>query len=119
MNSMMTIWIQFQICNNTIVFVRQVVQNINFLRNIRRDRKSTRLNSSHLVMSYAVFCLKKKKLYMVLLANTLAIATTYLARNVHSLACVKYLLAFIHSIASLRDNVLLAKVVVEHSRATH
>src|SRR5256885_10966033 len=26
------------------------------------DRKSTRLNSSHLVISYAVFCLKKKKL---------------------------------------------------------
>src|SRR2546426_4471154 len=25
------------------------------------DRKSTRLNSSHLVISYAVFCLKKKK----------------------------------------------------------
>src|SRR2546426_7788513 len=28
---------------------------------IRPDRKSTRLNSSHLVISYAVFCLKKKK----------------------------------------------------------
>src|SRR5256885_7214493 len=27
------------------------------------DRKSTRLNSSHLVISYAVFCLKKKTLY--------------------------------------------------------
>ena len=27
-----------------------------------RDRKSTRLNSSHVVISYAVFCLKKKKL---------------------------------------------------------
>src|SRR5256885_6620315 len=27
----------------------------------RVDRKSTRLNSSHLVISYAVFCLKKKK----------------------------------------------------------
>src|SRR5256885_7089138 len=27
---------------------------------IREDRKSTRLNSSHLVISYAVFCLKKK-----------------------------------------------------------
>src|SRR5256885_9378570 len=27
------------------------------------DRKSTRLNSSHLVISYAVFCLKKKKQY--------------------------------------------------------
>src|ERR1022692_1416007 len=26
------------------------------------DRKSTRLNSSHLVISYAVFCLKKKKI---------------------------------------------------------
>src|SRR5256885_9859805 len=28
---------------------------------MRTDRKSTRLNSSHLVISYAVFCLKKKK----------------------------------------------------------
>src|SRR5256885_7234389 len=27
------------------------------------DRKSTRLNSSHLVISYAVFCLKKKRTY--------------------------------------------------------
>src|SRR5258708_27408531 len=28
---------------------------------IARDRKSTRLNSSHQIISYAVFCLKKKK----------------------------------------------------------
>src|SRR3989454_4191664 len=28
---------------------------------VASDRKSTRLNSSHLVISYAVFCLKKKK----------------------------------------------------------
>src|SRR5256885_5336393 len=28
---------------------------------VPQDRKSTRLNSSHLVISYAVFCLKKKK----------------------------------------------------------
>src|SRR5437588_7723733 len=28
---------------------------------VRSDRKSTRLNSSHTVISYAVFCLKKKK----------------------------------------------------------
>src|SRR5256885_12990566 len=28
---------------------------------VHGDRKSTRLNSSHLVISYAVFCLKKKK----------------------------------------------------------
>src|SRR5438034_6927929 len=31
------------------------------LRHRDRDRKSTRLNSSHTVISYAVFCLKKKK----------------------------------------------------------
>src|SRR5256885_7922334 len=30
-------------------------------RVLKIDRKSTRLNSSHLVISYAVFCLKKKK----------------------------------------------------------
>src|SRR2546426_2711635 len=33
------------------------------LLQIGADRKSTRLNSSHLVISYAVFCLKKKKTY--------------------------------------------------------
>src|SRR2546426_5661206 len=32
-----------------------------WLRLSEVDRKSTRLNSSHLVISYAVFCLKKKK----------------------------------------------------------
>src|SRR5690242_20832849 len=30
-------------------------------RRLRPDRKSTRLNSSHMSISYAVFCLKKKK----------------------------------------------------------
>src|SRR3712207_8798084 len=33
------------------------------LRDVRVDRKSTRLNSSHANISYAVFCLKKKKQY--------------------------------------------------------
>src|SRR3989442_8749006 len=33
-----------------------------------RDRKSTRLNSSHVRISYAVFCLKKKKTLLILLA---------------------------------------------------
>src|SRR5260221_10999991 len=32
-----------------------------FRHPVRPDRKSTRLNSSHTVISYAVFCLKKKK----------------------------------------------------------
>src|SRR5256885_6565908 len=35
---------------------------VGWLTAIGADRKSTRLNSSHLVISYAVFCLKKKKL---------------------------------------------------------
>src|SRR5256885_3632391 len=33
------------------------------------DRKSTRLNSSHLVISYAVFCLKKKKTQLMLCSS--------------------------------------------------
>src|SRR5256885_11001197 len=43
----------------------QAVQNFNLMLGIEEqtDRKSTRLNSSHLVISYAVFCLKKKNLY--------------------------------------------------------
>src|SRR5256885_12699859 len=42
------------------------------------DRKSTRLNSSHLVISYAVFCLKKKN-------------TSYTSQqtNPHRLECIK------------------------------
>src|SRR5256885_12439959 len=39
--------------------VRLVLPRIEPAR--EQDRKSTRLNSSHLVISYAVFCLKKKK----------------------------------------------------------
>src|SRR5437870_8289856 len=36
-----------------------------------RDRKSTRLNSSHVAISYAVFCLKKKKKNTTVENNTL------------------------------------------------
>src|SRR3712207_8211677 len=35
-----------------------------------RDRKSTRLNSSHANISYAVFCLKKKNTHMITHKNT-------------------------------------------------
>src|SRR3712207_8324673 len=45
---------------------------------LRRDRKSTRLNSSHANISYAVFCLKKK--------ITLALSLDHPPRDV-SLAC--------------------------------
>src|SRR2546426_5732428 len=39
------------------------------------DRKSTRLNSSHLVISYAVFCLKKKKNCWLLITLCACIVT--------------------------------------------
>src|SRR6266508_5879547 len=41
--------------------MRQVVRAEPRRRVLQRDRKSTRLNSSHVAISYAVFCLKKKK----------------------------------------------------------
>src|SRR2546427_5746905 len=40
---------------------RRIVVSVNSKRYTERDRKSTRLNSSHSQISYAVFCLKKKK----------------------------------------------------------
>src|SRR5256885_3801445 len=40
---------------------RALITDSLFARERLGDRKSTRLNSSHLVISYAVFCLKKKK----------------------------------------------------------
>src|SRR5258708_30835969 len=40
---------------------RAVCRNDHLLGALVEDRKSTRLNSSHQIISYAVFCLKKKK----------------------------------------------------------
>src|SRR5256885_3779400 len=45
------------------------------------DRKSTRLNSSHLVISYAVFCLKKKKIYTIQQRHTLNTVPTSHVRD--------------------------------------
>src|SRR3712207_7600303 len=39
-----------------------VMHAVKKITNLMRDRKSTRLNSSHANISYAVFCLKKKKM---------------------------------------------------------
>src|SRR5690606_40337928 len=41
--------------------VKRVVIALEFVESLALDRKSTRLNSSHVKISYAVFCLKKKK----------------------------------------------------------
>src|SRR5256885_14964234 len=65
----MKLWIGESILNDTKLKIMQKrVDTIKILSNlgccptrIATDRKSTRLNSSHLVISYAVFCLKKQK----------------------------------------------------------
>src|SRR3989454_2330432 len=44
-----------------VLYERAVDRCAAAVAEVNADRKSTRLNSSHLVISYAVFCLKKKK----------------------------------------------------------
>src|SRR5256885_12355904 len=53
-------WLDFGTPHPSVVFPERCV-HLDRDRNLAKDRKSTRLNSSHLVISYAVFCLKKKK----------------------------------------------------------
>src|SRR5256885_7958243 len=43
------------------LFLMVIARPLSVFLTLALDRKSTRLNSSHLVISYAVFCLKKKK----------------------------------------------------------
>src|SRR6266581_8234075 len=52
----------------------------------RRDRKSTRLNSSHPSISYAVFCLKKKKL----IYSSLYLFSQVISTNIFTLSVYKY-----------------------------
>src|SRR5688572_32565839 len=49
--------------NLRVVLHRPAQAEVERLADGERDRKSTRLNSSHSQISYAVFCLKKKKKY--------------------------------------------------------
>src|SRR5256885_6016947 len=64
------------------------------------DRKSTRLNSSHLVISYAVFCLKKKK--SSVLYRTAEYRLDHLMDPVHSVALAPYSIHTSHAISSRR-----------------
>src|SRR2546427_4788058 len=50
-----------QRCNECLELARLNLCQVAELSQLRPDRKSTRLNSSHSQISYAVFCLKKKK----------------------------------------------------------
>src|SRR3989442_7599679 len=55
-------------------------------RPLLRDRKSTRLNSSHVRISYAVFCLKKKKKHRLLSPACMAFELLALLTSVILLA---------------------------------
>src|SRR5260221_4319606 len=84
----------------------------------RRDRKSTRLNSSHTVISYAVFCLKKKKKKYRVIAQThrrlLDAASTRAGRRLRQ---PDTLVA--HADEPLRQTALevLTRAVIYHPRA--
>src|SRR3712207_8843882 len=58
---------------HTLVAHRETVQALIALHEGRVDRKSTRLNSSHANISYAVFCLKKK----IKVVSTFALITKF------------------------------------------
>src|SRR2546426_8962360 len=53
--------ISYRLAKAYVAWETRSTKKFNTSSSPRRDRKSTRLNSSHLVISYAVFCLKKKK----------------------------------------------------------
>src|SRR5947207_7432806 len=53
----------------------------------RADRKSTRLNSSHTVISYAVFCLKKKMQMIIRMAPVTRLRPEFSARATHEETC--------------------------------
>src|SRR5439155_26683393 len=53
-----------EICRRFRLSNEETEQVCGLVANHMRDRKSTRLNSSHVAISYAVFCLKKKKKLM-------------------------------------------------------
>src|SRR6266571_4592505 len=56
-------------------------------RAARQDRKSTRLNSSHMSISYAVFCLKKKKHMLFDTISYSCLTTTHYSYNLKFISC--------------------------------
>src|SRR2546429_1645339 len=71
-----------------------------------QDRKSTRLNSSHGYISYAVFCLKKKNkdtLVVVIHANRTTIATRH-GRTPHALTSTHYLCMIQHMLWCMHES---------------
>src|SRR5256884_7389578 len=66
-----------------------------------RDRKSTRLNSSHGYISYAVFCLKKKKTELHILSSIHLLAST-LPISIHHISEHILILQILQPVVALR-----------------
>src|SRR5947208_3947702 len=62
--------------------IQSVLDMVQHLQN-GKDRKSTRLNSSHQIISYAVFCLKKKK-NMQLVCTSIVVESTSKQQNINT-----------------------------------
>src|SRR5256885_6901263 len=73
------------------------------------DRKSTRLNSSHLVISYAVFCLKKKKIKLLSFIYDLLLPST-----LHTILSPSYPLNQSPALMSSPDHQARALPIQEH-----
>src|SRR2546430_12454163 len=65
--------------------LRETLKKILHQLHLKVDRKSTRLNSSHSQISYAVFCLKKKKMTILLHRTPKVVHATHAARICHPL----------------------------------
>src|SRR5699024_12091133 len=61
-----------------------ITDNYSKFANLVTDRKSTRLNSSHVSISYAVFCLKKKKEAIRILCQKVDGQSARNSRGIHS-----------------------------------
>src|SRR5690625_7100515 len=61
--------------------VNEIVDELDLGQSTVSDRKSTRLNSSHVAISYAVFCLKKKITFYIIYITSAGYSLTNMIRD--------------------------------------
>src|SRR3712207_7581322 len=76
-----------QPCGEAVLRCQRLAAHLPRQHHVRVDRKSTRLNSSHANISYAVFCLKKKKLARCVYEPSNALISRCVTPRTSSLNC--------------------------------